>query len=584
MRKKRLFIIEAPGKIKAFFRAAKQAYPNDDINVWATKGLIADLPTDEIALDALQYRVKKEVFNRNGNALLSSIRQKLGPDGHLPYDHICVCTDPDKEGEHIAGQVYRLLSQFSKERHIQRGIFETISPHGLLTMQTYPTPRSDVLNAREFRRVSDRIIPLFLSEKTGQKDWNGLGRVQFSTLHAIRELDRKWRPFKGEGYLEYNGASYWVETETDSEVSHLALLDIYRALRRGEAIVETTADSVLIPPPSPCTFASVFKRQPKDSLPTDIAEALQEAYMTGLVSYPRSMTTAYQPYTVDRLYEITRLLNLALFYSKDRLQDLKQDRRNLSEELSGHYGIHPNPEYDWGSLLATPESSLTQSQKVAKGILADACACIMEPAKMKVETLNISCQQQPGITLRAQRWIPEKKGFLAVYPRVQTAPPYPQLNPREGGPLHFSRRRPTRLEVVTELHKLGIGQAAQVVPALERLIETGLVSGYMKLTKKGSELLDKIDHTNPKLLENKKADRLLERLLLTVQIQPEQYLACAKELLSELDIDLAELDHTTPPGSDIGNAETDNKEPVYGKTDQELILEPDRSFSDFDMD
>ena len=403
-------------------------------------------------------------------------------------------------------------------------------------------------------------------------------------MQAIRELNRAWRPFKGEGYLEYNGASYWVDTETDSEESHLALLDIYRALRRGEARVETTSDTVFLPPPSPCTFTSVFKRQPKDCLPADIAEALQEAYMTGLVSYPRSMTTAYQPHTVDRLHEMTRLLNLSLFCNRERIQDLKQDRRNLSEELSGHYGIHPNPEYDWSSLLAAQDTSLTRSQKVAKDVFADACACVMEPAKLKVETLNIRCEQHPGITLRAQRWIPEKRGFLAIYPRVQATPPYPQLAPRGGRPLHFSRRRPTRIEVVTDLHKRGIGQASQVIPTLEKLVENGLVSGYMKLTKRGNELLERIGQTNPKLLDNGQANHLLENLLLTVQTQPEQYMACAEKLLSGLEINISELGNIMLPSSSFSDMETDKDEHVYGKQEQEIVLEPDRNFSGFDMD
>lgn len=578
MRQKKLFIIEAPGKSRAFYSAAKKAYPTDDITVWATKGLIADLPVTEVGLDFEQYKIKKEVLNKNGMNLLQTVQDKLNEAGRLPYDYICVCTDPDKEGEYIAGQVYRLLAQFSDERRICRGVFETINSQSVRDMQTYPRPRVGLLDAREFRRVSDRVIPLTLAENADKDTWTGYGRVQFSILQAVREMNKTWKPFKGEGFLYYRGNAYSVNSETESEESYRLLLDTYRAFLKKEATVEQTTNTITVPPPKPSTFASVFARQPKEKLPLDIAEALQEAYITGMVSYPRSMTTAYQPFTIDRLSEFVRYIHLGMFIDGDRIQELKQDTRNLEEELSGHYGIHPNAEYDWETLLLTNPENLTPAQTIAKYVLADACASTMKAANIQVENLHIRIPGQQGITLRAQRWIPIEKGFLSVYQRLRTPSPYFQASPSKGSPLQFVRRRPTRQEIISELHRLKIGQVSQVVHTLETLIEQGFVSGYMKVTKKGSEVLDYLQTTNPKLAMPGMANRLVETLALKIQAAPEQYRTCVDTLLSELGIDIPK-----PPNFE-NTLPQDNHETRNPKTENGIVLEADREFDDFNMD
>ena len=533
---KRLFIIEAPGKLRAFHIAAQKVYPADRVTVWATKGLIADLPVDESGIDIASFRVTKELLNRNGRDFLATVKKNLTDGGRLDFDEITVCTDPDKEGEHIAGQVYRLLKQYTSQRNIRRGTVDAVSSESISSMKLSPTPDVAALDAREFRRVTDRLIPLSVADIGQEEDWTGFGRVQFSILNTIKKTDEKWLPYHAKGCLYDKTGSFYVDMVTGDKKVADTLQETFRLYRIGAADSSLESSEFTLPAPPPATFASIFARvATDDAFPADVLADIQDAYMNGLISYPRSMTEAYTPETVNTLRAILSSVNLAPFEAPDKIKALCADTRNLAEEMSGHYGVHPTGIATASHILSLKDTAGYQT--LAKTVLAEACASIMRDAKIRREVLTVRQKDNPEApALRAERWILVDKGFLSVYPRLNLTPPYPQICPEKESPLRFATRRPSKSEIIKTLHREKTGQPSQVVHTLSALCNKGLVSSYMKLTSKGEEVLNKIRTAAPMLLTDD-INAYLEDSMSLVQAGKAAYADCAKSLVSKFGLD-----------------------------------------------
>ena len=518
---RRLFIIEAPGKYRQFFRAASEAFPNDDVTVWATRGMIADLPTTETGIDLETYKVAKELVNTNGRGMLERILEHTDEAGNLTFDEITVCTDPDMEGEHIAKQIFRLLDPYLDNSVIRRGAIDCITAQSLINMETSPAPDESVLAAREFRRVTDRLIPLVLADNGEIDEWTGMGRVQMQMLNLLDGLQNTWDKYTVNGHFRYKGSAFYFDGTLKTEEERDAFLDLLRQAKKGEAVFERSEEKAVVPPPNPVTYASLFKRCGHE-YPLDIKEEIQHAYMNGLISYPRSMTPLYSPLAKKQIQDISRELHLGALIQKDAMDAPSLSVAELYAESSGHMGVHPTGTEALPFILKNPANP---EIPIAKYVVSDACASQMRHAVVLKKRLRIQ-DKNTGFAITGERWSVKERGFLAVYAQTQTLSPFPQIFPDAEPPLFVAERHPSKNEIIGLCHEKGIGQPSQAVYTLTNLCTKGLVSNYMLLTEKGRNILSYIRNKAPFLLDTEFSESM-NQTIREIRKHPSDYTALA---------------------------------------------------------
>jgi DNA topoisomerase IA len=175
-----LVVIEAPGKVETVRR--NFPFPAE---VVATRGHLFDLP--EYALGIEEDRITLTPVNAD---LLRDLYHLL-----RIHDEIYIATDPDREGEVIAQQIYEMVP--SPERVVRirplsldrEGLREAIR-------NAQPAPEIGLARAGLTRRVVDRLIGFTLSRQAkkelAQEDRSfntvSIGRVKTAALRQFRAI------------------------------------------------------------------------------------------------------------------------------------------------------------------------------------------------------------------------------------------------------------------------------------------------------------------------------------------------------------------------------------------------------------
>lgn len=183
-----MVLVESPSKAKTI-----KKYLGKDYIVEATVGHIKDLPKSTFGVD-IENGFKPKIVSIKGKTEILKKIKSLAKQ----TEKIFIATDPDREGEAIAQDIYEAIKNGDKE--IYRVLFHEITEKGI--KEGMNSPRSideNLVASQRARRVMDRIIgykvspllwnTLHLIESSGDSALSA-GRVQSVALRLICEREK----------------------------------------------------------------------------------------------------------------------------------------------------------------------------------------------------------------------------------------------------------------------------------------------------------------------------------------------------------------------------------------------------------
>lgn len=206
-----MVLVESPSKAKTI-----KKYLGKDYIVEATVGHIKDLPKSTFGVD-IENGFKPKIVSIKGKAEILKKIKSLAKQ----IEKIFIATDPDREGEAIAQDIYEAIKNGDKE--IYRVLFHEITEKGIKEGMNSPRCIDENLVASQrARRVMDRIIgykvspllwnTLHLIESSGDSALSA-GRVQSVALRLICEREKEIEDFVPVEYWSIVGL---FETENQS--------------------------------------------------------------------------------------------------------------------------------------------------------------------------------------------------------------------------------------------------------------------------------------------------------------------------------------------------------------------------------
>ncbi|MCX8063488.1 MAG: DNA topoisomerase, partial [Anaerolineales bacterium] len=184
---KYLVLVESPSKAKTI-----KKYLGKDYIVEATVGHIKDLPKSSFGVD-IENGFKPKIVSIKGKTDILKKIKSLAKES----EKIFIATDPDREGEAIAQDIYETIKNGEKE--VLRVLFHEITEKGV--KEGMHNPRkidNNLVASQRARRVMDRIIgykvspilwnTLHLIESSGENALSA-GRVQSVALRLICERE-----------------------------------------------------------------------------------------------------------------------------------------------------------------------------------------------------------------------------------------------------------------------------------------------------------------------------------------------------------------------------------------------------------
>ncbi|HPS65969.1 MAG TPA: DNA topoisomerase, partial [Ignavibacteria bacterium] len=193
---KTLVIVESPSKAKTINK-----YLGKDYVVEATVGHLTNLPSNKINVDIEHgYTPTYEVI-KGKEKVIKQIKSlaKQSKD-------ILIATDPDREGEAIAADVYDYVN--SKDKNIKRVLFNEITKSGIESALKDPKEIDwNLVESQTARRVMDRILGYKVSPFLWKTFYFGLsaGRVQSVAVKLICEREEEILKFKPKEYWSIEG-------------------------------------------------------------------------------------------------------------------------------------------------------------------------------------------------------------------------------------------------------------------------------------------------------------------------------------------------------------------------------------------
>ena len=187
----KLIIVESPTKARTLSK-----FLGSDYVVDSTRGHIMDLPKSKLSIDIENdFKPDYQPIEKK-KQVITDLKKKA-----KLADSVYIATDPDREGEAIAGHVAEILSKsrlFRITFHeiTQKAVEEAISHPGVVNQ--------NLVDAQIARRVLDRLVGYKLSPLLWKKVRRGLsaGRVQSVAVRLIVERENEIKAFKPNEYWE----------------------------------------------------------------------------------------------------------------------------------------------------------------------------------------------------------------------------------------------------------------------------------------------------------------------------------------------------------------------------------------------
>lgn len=190
---KHLVIVESPAKARTIGR-----YLGNGYDVAASVGHVMDLPPKELGVDVEHGFEPTYVVIRGKGTVIKDLKDRA-----RRADRIILATDPDREGEAIAGHVADQLGFARDPDRFQRVQFREVTKSAVKAALDHPG-RLDTrkIEAQQARRILDRLVGYQVSPFLWKPIRPGLsaGRVQTVALRLICEREDEIRAFEAEEY------------------------------------------------------------------------------------------------------------------------------------------------------------------------------------------------------------------------------------------------------------------------------------------------------------------------------------------------------------------------------------------------
>ena len=188
---KYLVLVESPSKAKTINKYLGKSY-----HVEATIGHIKNLPKCKLGIDVENGFVPSLLNIRGKGDLIKKIKSHSAK-----AKEIYIATDPDREGESIAQDIYEVING-QTDAKIHRVLFNEITKVAVEKAMKNPIDiDSRLVSSQRARRVMDRIIGYkispFLWKAVISSSDSGLsaGRVQSVALRLICEREEEIQSF-----------------------------------------------------------------------------------------------------------------------------------------------------------------------------------------------------------------------------------------------------------------------------------------------------------------------------------------------------------------------------------------------------
>jgi DNA topoisomerase-1 len=193
---KSLIIVESPSKAKTV-----KKYLGKDYHVEASVGHIKNLPKNKLSVDLDDdYKPTFELIKGKSDVIAKI--SKLSSEAETIY----IATDPDREGEGIAFDIFEEIEKYNKK--IYRVLFHEITQTGVTEAMKKPLKIDrHLVDSQRARRVMDRIVGYQISPFLWKTVYYGLsaGRVQSVALRLICEREELIQNFITEEYWSITG-------------------------------------------------------------------------------------------------------------------------------------------------------------------------------------------------------------------------------------------------------------------------------------------------------------------------------------------------------------------------------------------
>ncbi len=218
-----------------------------------------------------------------------SVLRKLATE----VDEVVIATDPDREGERIAWDVYLVIKPYNP--NIRRGRFHEVTRRAIIeALREGSQLDVNLVNAQQARRIEDRWIGFSLSShlwaKYGMR-WLGAGRVQTPVLGWIIERYREWTSNKGYRIAiatEKGRISLFAKKKDEAEEAAQA--------RRIEILESEYWEENSNPPPPFTTDSLIYEASRRYGYPARLVMKLaQDLFESGLITYHRTDSTRISP-------------------------------------------------------------------------------------------------------------------------------------------------------------------------------------------------------------------------------------------------------------------------------------------------
>ncbi|MBD8089257.1 type IA DNA topoisomerase [Pseudomonas fluorescens] len=379
MRKIRVWVIEAPGKIDSLKMALKDAgFLND--RVLATYGRLYDLPEDKLGFDPsnphlVAWKAKRPDQIRKLKKLLEDA------------DEVLIATDPDIEGELIASQVAHLCleNQVVDRVHLAGFTADYVEIAELNRKKL----DSDRVSAAKARRLFDRHLGFMLTKPEDR--WRmSMGRIVTPVVKSLHSAPAESHIVTKA--LE-DGWHAIVRIPTTQAVHADTIMSILDALPRPD--IESRKSLPLEFERKPLTgpeALSLCCRSLKKPL-AEIIDSVQRNYEKGKLSYPRTDSR--------HLGEISLRWaeRMAVAYSRpfDRQVAFNRSQEKLERSYEAHEALIPLVDDVPDSSI--PTSSLSSDEAVLRVIAMHSMSLGEQPEHFTRET------GEPHLNDDGKRWV-----------------------------------------------------------------------------------------------------------------------------------------------------------------------------------
>lgn len=466
----KFIIVESPTKAKTLSK-----FLGSDYIVDSTRGHIMDLPKSKLSID-IENDFKPEYLPIDKKkATITDLKKKAKLS-----TEIYIATDPDREGEAIAGHVQEILTLKKMPYSLKRISFHEITQKAVEEAIANPSiVNQDLVDAQIARRVLDRLVGYKLSPLLWKKVRRGLsaGRVQSVAVRLIVERENEIKAFKPTEYWEIyasletqNKQKFQVQLVKQEikakDTADKILADLEKAKYKVNDVKKREVKKNAYPPFTTSTMTQAASRMFGWSAKKTMSAA-QKLYEEGLITYHRtdSLNLSIDAVNVARNY-------IEKTYGKEYLPTKAiVYKTNSKSAQEAHEAIRVT---DVNREQSTVDSEYGE-QKLYDLIRRRFLACQMAQAIYSETTIDVSAGEY---LLRASGQIMQFDGWRKLFNIEKDIVLLPEVKKEEDltkekvwGDQKFTMppARFNEASLIKTLEKLGIGRPSTYAPIISTI-------------------------------------------------------------------------------------------------------------------